>query len=125
MSISIYYTAHRDQPLSTEERAAVDAFIAKYAIEDQLEEFFRTGEGFNWESFCVYDAADPTEPGVIFEGAMKLPDNSEDALWQGLQHWCNLLSEIRRAVPDAEWEVNVDDQDIPWNEETQLYEPSA
>jgi hypothetical protein len=125
MSISIYYTARRSRPLSTEERAAVDQLTAKYAIEDQLEEFLRTGEGYNWESFCIYDAADPTEPGVVFEGATKLPDNSEDAFLNGLQHWCNLLSEIRRAVPDAAWEVNVDDHDIPWNELTQLYDPTT
>jgi hypothetical protein len=62
MSISIYYTARRDRPLSTEERAVVDEFIAKYAIEDQLEEFFRTGEGFNWESFCVYERPTPVSP---------------------------------------------------------------
>lgn len=49
----------------------------------------------------------PQKQIVIFEGATKLPDNSENAVWDGLQHWCSLLSEIRRIIPDADWQVNV------------------
>jgi hypothetical protein len=51
--------------------------VRKYSIDDQLAEWERTGAGYNWESFGVYG---PTEPGKVFEGATKLPDNSQDAL---------------------------------------------
>jgi hypothetical protein len=101
MSASIYYTAFRDQPLSSAENAAVKALIKKFSIEDQMEEYFQTGTGLNWESFCVYDRRKSVEPGIVFQGATKLPDNSEDAVLVGLQHWCQLLSEIRNAVPGA------------------------
>ena len=125
MSVSIYYTARRERPLSPDEQAAVDRIRASYSIRDQVERYVQTRRGHNGENFHVYDRDNPTEPGVIFEGATKLPDNSEDALWELLQRWCKLLSEVRRAVPGAEWHVHVDDHDIPWGEPEQEYDPTA
>jgi hypothetical protein len=125
MSVSIYYTARREQPLSSDEEAAIERIRASYSIREQVERYVQTRRGHNGENFCIYDRSDPTEPGVVFEGATKLPDNSEDALWELLQHWCKLLSEVRRAVPSAEWHVHVDDHDIPWNDEEQAFDPSA
>jgi hypothetical protein len=125
MSISIYYTARREQPLSPDEQAAFDRLCASYSIREQVERYVQTRQGHNGENFCIYDRNDPTEPGIIFEGATKLPDISENALWELLQHWCKLVSEVRRAVPGAEWHVNVDDHDIEWNEESQAYDPTT
>ena len=121
MSISIYYTAKRNSPLTTSERSVVDALVAEYSVDDQI----AAAAGLNWESFCIYDPADPTSPDAVFEGATKLPDNSEDAVWIGLQHWCKLLSAIRLAVPDSDWHVHVDDHDIPWDESAGEFDPSA
>jgi hypothetical protein len=56
--------------------------------------------------------------------ATKIPDNSEEAIWIGVQHWCEALSELRRAIADAEWRVHVDDHDIVWDEARQEYDPS-
>src|SRR5258708_5308967 len=98
MSVSIYYTAIRSVPITPAERTIVEKLVAKYSVEEQLAEYFTTGSGVDWESFCIYDVNRPTETGVIFAGATKLPDNSEDAIWIGLQHWCKLLSEIRIAL---------------------------
>jgi hypothetical protein len=125
LSISIYYSARREQPLSPAERANVDALVAKYTIEEQLAERERTGEGPNWESFCVYNSVGAEESGVVFEGATKLPDNSEKSLWLGVQHWCRLLSEIRRVLQDASWQVHIDDHSIVWDEERGEYDPSV
>lgn len=124
MGISIYYSATRTQPLSQTERTSIDAAIARFAIEDQRDEYFRTGVGLNWESFCVYDPNQPTEVGVVFEGATKLPDNSEDAIWVGLQHWCRLLTEIRLILLGASWRVHIDDHDIVWDDTTNSFDPS-
>lgn len=124
MSVSIYYTATRDQPLTPVEQSALDAAVARFAVEDQLVEYCRTGDGANWESFCVDDPTDPTEPGVIFEGSTKLPDNTEHALWQGLQHWCQLLSIIRHNLPGAIWRVHADDHDIVWDDARGEFDPS-
>ena len=89
-----------------------------------IENYLQTGDGYNWESFCIYDPNDPTEPDVVFEGATKLPDNSEDAVWGGLQHWCAALTEIRRIIPDADWDVHVDDHEIQWDEAVGAFDPS-
>ena len=125
MSVSIYYTARREQPPSPNEQAAVDRIRASYSIRDQVERYVQKRGGHNGENFHVYDRDKPTEPGVIFQGATKLPDNDEDALWELLQRWCKLLSEVRRALPGAAWHVHVDDHDIPWDEAEQEYNPTA
>jgi hypothetical protein len=125
MSISIYYTASRDRPLSPDEQAAVDQICASYSIREQVEQYVQTRRGHNGENFHVYGRDNPTEAGVIFEGATKLPDNSEDAQWELLQRWCKLLSEVRRSVRDAVWHVHVDDHDIPWDEAEHRYDPAA
>jgi len=124
MSISIYYTARRSTPINEAERTQIAAIEQQHAVERHIEEYHQTGEGHNWESFCVYDPNDPSEPDVVFEGATKLPDNSEDAVWEGLQHWCAALTEIRKVIPDADWHVHVDDHDIQWDDSVRAYDPS-
>jgi hypothetical protein len=121
MSIAIYYQARRANAITLPEKEAIAELRVKYAIEKQLQKYLEFGEGFNWESFAVYDR---TPGDVIFEGATKLPDNSGDAVWHGVQHWCNLLTEIRKALPHASWSVTVEDHPIPWDEQLQRYEPS-
>jgi hypothetical protein len=121
MSISIYYGGKRKQPLSENERAAVGSILRRFAVDDHIEKWKRSGEGLNWASFLVYDK--PSAPTVIFEGATQLPDNSADAVQTGLGRWCAALSEIRRVVPGAEWQVAVDDQIIRWDAKSVRYIP--
>ena len=123
MSISLYYSAKRQRPLSEKERQAVDALVEKYSVDAQIERRNQAGEGPNWESFSFYT---PTieYPDTILEGATKPPDNSEDAFWAGVLHLCAALSELRRVLPDADWAVHLDDHDIPWDKEQQAYDPS-
>jgi hypothetical protein len=61
---------------------------------------------------------------VVFEGATKLPLCTEDAFWAAIQYWCRLLSEVRRVVPGATWQVHMDDHNIAWVEELQAFDPS-
>ena len=116
MSVSIYYTAKRSRPINAEEQAQIDRLVDSFSIDDELEAYLRTGKGLNWESFTIYDPASPSAPGVIFEGATKLPDNTADATWIGLDHWLDLLAQLRRALPDATWRVHVDDHDLAWDD---------
>ena len=124
MSVSLYFTAVRSVPLSAIEKDAIQKLEAKYAVEEQLLRYARTGNGLNWESWCVYDSACPTARDVIYEGATALPDNTEDACWIGLQHWCLLLSSVRHAVPGADWTVHLDDHEIVWDARRAAYDPS-
>ncbi len=121
MGVSYYYSARREAPLSESERKAIAEVEKRYAVEDRIERYAHTGAGPNWESFCIYDS--PTAPNMIFEGATRLPDNSEEHLLEGLKHWTEALSEIRRIVPNAEWSVTIDDVEIPWDEDDQAFDP--
>lgn len=119
MSASIYYKAERDTPLSQSEITALQAIASRYAVDREIEMYMRTGVGHNWESF---DLRFNSRPGVILEGATKLPDNTENAMWEGVQHWCACLSELRRALPESVWRVTVDDYEIPWNGAAKIFD---
>lgn len=123
MSTSIYYTARREQPLTKEEQQTIDSLIKEYSVENEISEYLESGKGFNRESFCVYDP-NTSESDIIFEGSTRLPDNSKEAIWQGVHHWSLLLSGIRCAIPDAKWHVHVDDHELVWDENYSEYDLS-
>jgi hypothetical protein len=122
MSISIYDTARRDWPLSPDELNAISGAIQSYSLEELIEEHGLNDAEFNGESFCVYDPSEADEPGIIFEGATKLPSTSVEVFWAAIQYWCECLSEIRRIVPDATWRVHIDDQELQWDAKRRKYE---
>lgn len=128
MSVSIHYSASRDTPATADELGNIGDAVASMSVDDKIEAYLRgaqpdgRGEGLNWESFIVYDPA-VSPPPVIFAGSTKLPDNTDDALWIGVQHWCELLTMIRRVLADARWEVRVQDHPIAWDETQQRYDP--
>src|SRR5262245_60051563 len=125
MSISIYYTARRETPLSADELNAISGAIQFASLDGLIEEHGLNAEEFNGEEFSVYETTETDEPVIIFEGATKLPSNSEDAFWAAIQYWCELLSCIRRIVPDAAWRVHIDDLEIWWDTQRQRYDPSV
>jgi hypothetical protein len=125
VGVSIYYTASRPEPLSAAERSAIEAAVARYPLAALLDECGVAEGEFDGEDFCVYPADAHTEPGVVFEGATKLPLHSEDAMWSAVQHWCGMLSEVRLALPGTAWRVHIDDHDIPWVADLRAFDPSA
>lgn len=125
MGTSIYYTAKRVNPLTPVERTTIGALMQRFSVGDRFAQHGPTGVGPNGEDFCVYDPDQPTERGVIFEGATRLSDSSPDAMWEDIRHWSTALTEIRRVLPDADWRVHVDGRDIPWNEERWEYDPGG
>jgi len=122
MSVSIYYEAKRATPLSPVEKEKVSELVRKYSVDKAIEKYMETGEGLNWESFGFYD--EPYDPGVILKGSTSLPDNTPEAVWIGTQLWCSALSEIRRAVKNAAWEVQVEDRQLWWDDSKQAYDPT-
>ena len=114
MGVSIYYEARRERSLSAQERTAIGEIVC-------LNEAIN---GPYWESFCIYERNEHTEPGVIFEGATKLPLTTEDEFWAVIQHRCRILTLIRRVLPDAAWSVHIDDANVFWDETRREYDPS-
>ena len=124
MSFTIYYSARRSSPLSGEEQETVQRIVEKYSVDSRIKRFVQTGEGLNWESFCLFTTDQFSADDVILEGATKLPDNSDDAAATGLQHWCNALSALRLAIHKSLWSVRVEDQEIAWDYLKDCYDPS-
>lgn len=105
MSVSLYYTAKRDYPISKQEqedcRKIVEHYIAEYLLGDM------------YESFCVYDLNETSEKDVIFEGSTKLPiDNGEDHFVEVLDYWSECLQKIIDILPRAQWHIHIDDADV-------------
>lgn len=121
MSLSIYYTARRATPLTPAEQEEITAVEREFSVDNEVENYLQSGEGLNWESFTVYERDEATSEDVIFEGATALPDNTEDAIMIGIDHWTRALARIRRILHDAEWEVNFDDDGLLWDESTEEY----
>jgi hypothetical protein len=118
MSISIYYTARRPNALSQTEQKHVAEVVRKYTVERKESE-----PGWPEIELSLYEPPLDT-PDAVLEGATKLPDDTPEEAWEALQHWCEALSEIRRYLADAEWDVRVDDHDIPWYVAARAFDPS-
>lgn len=124
MGMSIYYSARRSRELSEAEQARIRRVVDAYSVGRRIDEYERTGIGWNGEGrLCLFsppfDSSD-----ILLEGATKLPDTTKDVFWDALQHWCRALSEIRRLLPDAVWNVHFDDHEIQWDEGRQEYDPT-
>lgn len=128
MTISIYYTAKRKMTLSSKEVAIITTIVGHYSVDDEIEKLLDGGAGLNWESFDFNVECEPDgliKKDVVFYGSTKLPDNREDASWVGLQHWCKCLSEIRLAVSGCDWRVTIEDHELPWVTNTNVYDTSG
>jgi hypothetical protein len=120
VGVSIYYTARRARDLDDPERAAVTDLLAGYATDLFLED--------GGEDFGFYDRPKPADVRTradrieILAGATKLPSLTEEAFWEAVQHWSDLLGALRRALPDAEWTVSIDDHELVWDEHAGEYD---
>ncbi|MFI1854910.1 hypothetical protein [Streptomyces sp. NPDC020480] len=117
MGVSLYYQACRATPLTEAEGAEVARIAAirraTFPYEDE-------------ESLYLYEN-DGCEPGEILAGSTKMP-LGPDRLMPVLAHVLDSVTELRRALPDAEWRLQMDDVEIPWGEDegyasSLLYEP--
>ncbi len=124
MSLSIYYTARRPAPLSDQEEQEIHKVLARYSVDSRVKRFAETGEGLNWKPFGITASSDSSAGDVVFEGSTPLPDNTEEAFSQGVIHWCNALSALRRIIHKAMWSVRVEDQEIAWDYQHDRYDPA-
>ena len=108
MSVSIYYSAERKNPLSADENKKIGEVIEEYSNSYPYKD--------TEEDLYVYEY-DKSEPEVVFRGSTKLPlsDNIEETII-AVTHWAACLSDIRRIVSDAQWEVNMDDTYLLWDD---------
>ncbi|WP_409054868.1 hypothetical protein [Streptomyces sp. SYP-A7185] len=114
MSVSLYYGARRTAALMPLETAAIERIVAarmsSFPYEDE-------------EGLCLYDDSG-LEPGEIVNGSTKLPPDDARVL-PVIAHMLEAVTELRRALPHAQWRVHLDDLDIPWDEEQGYILPGA
>lgn len=105
MSVSLYYNARRATPLTATETAAVEritaAHLASFPYDDE-------------ESLYLYAPAG-CEPDEIIAGSTKMPRVFE-RLMPVIDHVLDSVTELRRTLPGAAWEVHMDDVEFPWDE---------
>ncbi|WP_033211728.1 hypothetical protein [Kitasatospora phosalacinea] len=105
MSVSLYYSAARELPLTAAEAAAVERVVAA-----GLASFpYRDEE-------CLHLYGGGHEPGRLLAGSTKMPVDPERAL-PVIVHVLGSVTELRRALPGARWHVHLDDLDVPWDED--------
>ncbi|MER5711370.1 hypothetical protein [Streptomyces sp. NPDC002122] len=105
MSVSLYYSARRTTPLTEAESASVARVVAAHTASFPYDDE---------ESLDLYDP-DASEPEEIIAGSTKMPFDPGH-LMPVIAHVLDSVTELRRAVPDAEWRVHMDDLDVPWDE---------
>ena len=105
MSVSLYYSARRTTPLTEAESASVErvvaAHMASFPYDDEESLYLYNGPAAGQDEVIVGSTKMPSDPGRL------LPV---------IAHVLDSVTELRRAVPGAEWRVHMDDLDVPWDE---------
>ncbi|RLP77326.1 hypothetical protein D9V32_02420 [Mycetocola tolaasinivorans] len=102
MSISLYYSITRAHPITAVENAAIEEIVTRQNLEFPFDH-----ELIDFE---------PDTPPTIFSGSTALPLDAPESTTAALAHWLHAFTELRRALPDADWQLEMDDLDIPWND---------
>jgi hypothetical protein len=110
MGVSLYYTARRPVALTEAEQTAVHQVVDTYNTGTP----FADAEGLN-----LYDRV---EDGEVLAGSTKLPAD-EDQVVPALVHWLAAVTELRSAIPDADWHFTLDDHEIEWDDHTGYHLP--
>ncbi|KOX19411.1 MULTISPECIES: hypothetical protein [unclassified Streptomyces] len=105
MNVSLYYNARRATPPTEAEAAAVARVVAAHAASFPYDDE---------ESPYAYDSR-ADRPEEIFAGSTKMPLDP-GRLLPVIAHVLDSVTEVRRALPGAEWHVHLDDGDVPWDE---------
>lgn len=105
MSVSIYYTAKRDHPLTDAENRAVLAIVDRYCREYPFEE--------KYEDFCLYKAPFG-EADTVLDGSTAVPAGN-DEVYEIILYWLECLTDITNSLEGCAWSANLDDVDLIWD----------
>lgn len=117
MSMDIHYEAKRPTPLSAGEKTAIDEITQKYWQEYPRKDEYEGPGFFNTEG----------EEDIVYLGLLRMPlefmhegpegmEGFED-MEEFLNYWLKWLTDVTRALPDAEWNVEFEDIPLIWHEE--------
>lgn len=112
MSVSLYWTAYRDRPLSSAEEIRAEAIVEAAGTDPRVVALVGA-EGTFWEGLIPW--SDPEEESDVIRGSSTLPRLSAPVLKALLEHSCQALAGLRGAVEGAEWDVALDHIPVPWD----------
>lgn len=119
MGVSLYYTARRSAPATQQEQSHCDEIAQRY------DEQYPYGDLY--EGFCLYDweslQEDQDDENVILQGATKLPLEDLELFQNVMEWWLDCLAELKDILPDAQWDVHLDDVSFEWSEEKHCFWP--
>lgn len=106
MSVGLYYSLSRSTPFTDEERSALKSVMdrANAVGREDIEPL-----GF-WQ--------DTSDPEPTLTGSSKLLAEDPIETVRALRFLLENVTDMRRAVPDANWHVHLDDDDVPWDDAT-------
>jgi hypothetical protein len=125
MNPAIYCSARRPAPLSKSEHEAVNKILAKYSVDSRIKQFEETGQGIHWRPWSFLPEEEFSSADTILEGSAELPCESDESLAAAIEHWCNVVSALRREIPKALWVVRIEDYEIKYDYRTDRYDPRA
>lgn len=124
MGMTVYYSGSRQTPFTDNEKVIVKQNLTKYSVNDQIEIFLKTGDGWNGEPYSFETNAHGmllSDGDTILRGSASLPYGSNELTADALWHFCDALSDLRRSLTGLEWEFRFDEIVIEWDEAQQAY----
>ena len=120
MSLTIYYEAKRDYPISDEEWATVQSMVSECNNKPDIAELVDAGGGEPFD-FYARNSSD-----AVLKGSVNLPLRlGEERLDQFIyvaESWIDCLTRVRRQLRDCIWDVRLEDEPIIWNEDDQKFD---
>lgn len=119
MGVHIRYMAKRNSPLKEEEEQEIRDLIEEAGPapeeDEEQDEDEPMAEPFSVNQFDLpnYQAS---EKGEILYGNTKVTTDEQ------IDHWLDLLTDIRSVLPDAQWKVTLEGAEFPWNEGSGSYD---
>lgn len=104
MSVSLYYSLSRSTPFSPEERGALDSAM----------EAANASETIEVETLGFW--GNTTGPQTELRGSSKLLVDDPIEIMEWTKLLLDTMTHMRRAVPDADWDVSLQHNSIPWDE---------
>ena len=108
MSVSLYYAARRRYQITSMELSACNKIIKQYNAKYPFGELY---EHFGIDDLTKYSYIDEDKNTIILSGSTKLPPDifDVDFLHDIINWWLKCLNEMTKVLPDAQWNVHIDD----------------
>lgn len=105
MKLAIYFAAWRRPDITIQEQDALRTIAGRYPA----------GLG-SFNSFEPSHRQTDNDPDpMILQGSIQLAKATNYAPMVAILHWMQCLTEMRRAVPNARWQVTLDKHALYWD----------